>query len=515
MKKSVEYNLVAKCLLPSAGRYPDSVAMVFEGKEFTYRDILKEVSRYVAMLKKLGVKRGEVVAFLMTNRPEFPFSYLAVASMGAIALPIDPSYKPNEVTFRIKDSGTVAVIGNEQPLQRVYAVKDTLSTVRHYILAGPESAGTPLPKDVVRVKDMKEGNGKVEPCDVLPDDTAHILYTSGTTGVPKGAMITHQNLYTNAEACVKNASYVHEDRVVCVLPLFHCFGLLQTLFGPFFVGATVLLVERFSAKAVLETIDKYKATVMQGVPTFYILMLNLPELKSYSIKSLRFCLSGGASTAVEILERWKQATGGVVLQDGYGLSEATALVCRTPKEFPRKPGSLGRPSYRTEVRIVDEEGKDVPQGTVGELVCRGPLVMKGYLNDPSRTAEAIRDGWLHSGDLVYADPDGDLFLVGRKKEIIFRGGANVYPREVEEVLYKNPKVAEAAVIGVPDELFGEKVKAFIVLRSGVTATEEETKEFCAKYLAKYKTPEYVEFISEMPKTTTGKIRKVALKEKNK
>jgi long-chain acyl-CoA synthetase len=341
------------------------------------------------------------------------------------------------------------------------------------------------------------------------DDTAIILYTSGTTGKPKGAMLTHKNLYSNASDVGDYLRMNDQDRVITTLPLFHVFCLTVALNAPLLSGATLLIAPKFSPKEIFELAKEYEATVFAGVPTMYNFLYQYPESNPEDFKSLRLCISGGASLPVALLTNFEKKFN-VLVSEGYGLSEASPVTCFNPLDRPRKAGSIGTSILHVENKIVNELGEELPVGAVGELIVSGPNVMKGYYKMPEETASAIRDGWLYTGDLARMDEDGYFYIVDRKKDLIIVGGFNVYPREVEEVLYNHPDIVEAAVLGVPDLNLGEAVKCYVVSKNPNT-TEEQLLEYCREHLAKYKVPYSIEFLEELPKNTTGKILRRALK----
>jgi long-chain acyl-CoA synthetase len=345
--------------------------------------------------------------------------------------------------------------------------------------------------------------------DLNDDDVALILYTSGTTGKPKGAMLTHKNLYSNAKDTGEYLRMNDEDRVITTLPMFHVFCLTVALNAPLLSGATLLIVPRFSPKEIFELAKEYKATVFAGVPTMYNFLYQLPDANPEDLSTLRLCISGGASLPVALLNNFEKKFN-VRVSEGYGLSEASPVTCFNPLDRPRKAGSIGTSILHVENKIVNELGEELAPGEVGELIVRGPNVMKGYYKMPEETAATIRDEWLYTGDLAKMDEDGYFYIVDRKKDIIIVGGYNVYPREVEEVLYNHPDVVEVAVLGVPDPNLGEAVKCYVVSKNPAV-TEEQLLEYCKEHLAKYKIPESITFLEELPKNTTGKILRRALK----
>jgi long-chain acyl-CoA synthetase len=340
------------------------------------------------------------------------------------------------------------------------------------------------------------------------EEIALILYTSGTTGKPKGAMLTHKNLYRNAKDAGDYLKLSHDDRVITALPMFHAFCLTVALNAPLLSGATMLIVPKFSPKEIFRLAKEYSATVFAGVPTMYNFLFQYPDGNPEDLQSFRLCISGGASLPVALLKSFEKKFN-VVVSEGYGLSEASPVTCFNPLDRPRKPGSIGTSILNVKNKVVNELGEDAAVGEVGELIVQGPNVMKGYYKMPEETAAAIKNGWLYTGDLARMDEDGYLYIVDRKKDMIIVDGYNVYPREVEEVLYNHPDIVEAAVLGIPDPNQGEVVISYVVSKNA-NLTEEQLLEYCMVHLAKYKIPSSIEFIEELPKNTTGKILRRAL-----
>ncbi len=346
----------------------------------------------------------------------------------------------------------------------------------------------------------------------MPDDTAVILYTSGTTGRPKGAELTHFNMFFNAWCSLKNlgVEYTEKDVTLMALPLFHAFGQSAVMNVAIGAGATLTLIPRFDPIKAFEVIQRDKVTAFSGVPTMFFYLLNHPARKTYDLSSLNKCTSGGSAIPVEVLSAWERETG-VKILEGYGLSETSPVASFNVAFKPTKPGSIGEPIWGCEMKVVDETDQELPVGEPGELLIRGHNVMKGYLKRPEATAEVMRGGWFHSGDVARMDEDGYFYIVDRIKDLIIRGGFNVYPREIEEVLYGHPAIAECAVIGVPDQALGEEVKAVIVFKQGQTATEDEIREYCRERIASNKYPRLYQFMDDLPKNATGKILKRELK----
>lgn len=431
---------------------------------------------------------------------------------------MNPIYTSDEIGYILNNGDVKVVIALDLAIPLVEKLHTFLPKIEHYVFCEttPTSnieskigtlSGYSKMKSFSSV--IAEGEVTFNGPDLNDDDIAIILYTSGTTGKPKGAMLTHKNLYSNAKDVSEYLKMNPDDKVVTVLPMFHVFCLTVALNAPLLSGATLLIAPKFSPREIFDLVKEHQGSVFAGVPTMYNFLLQYPDGNPDDLKSLRLCISGGASLPVALLKNFEQKFK-VVISEGYGLSEASPVTCFNPLDRPRKPGSIGTSILRVENKILNELGEEVPVGEVGELVVRGPNVMKGYYKMPEETAAAIRNGWLYTGDLARMDEDGYFYIVDRKKDLILVGGYNVYPREVEEVIYNHPDVVEVAVLGIPDPNLGESVKAFVVSKKPELTTEQ-LLDYCSEHLAKYKIPSSIEFIDELPKNTTGKILRRALK----
>jgi long-chain acyl-CoA synthetase len=512
-------NLVSR-VHETATTQPEKIAYHFMGQDTSYAEFDVSVSKFASALQDLGVEKGDHIAFLLGNTPHFLISLYATMRIGATAIPVNPIYTPDEISYIIQNSDAKAVIALDQLLPLVEQAAGAFPTVAHYIIcetdpSTPEKIAA-LPasvKNKVRSFTQLIGAGTTNghPVDVDENETAIILYTSGTTGRPKGAMLTHKNIYSNARDVADYLGFSEEDRVVATLPVFHVFALTVVVNAPLLKGATILLVPRFSPGDVFKITREKEATVFAGVPTMYNFLYQFPEGRKEDFESIRLSISGGSSLPVALLHNFEEKFN-VRISEGYGLSESSPVTCFNPTDRERIPGSIGTTITNVENKVVDELGHDVPDGEVGELIVRGPNVMKGYYKMPEETAAALRDGWLYTGDLARRDEDGYFYIVDRKKDLVIVGGYNVYPREVEEVLFEHRDVVEAAVIGVPDPDFGEAVHAFVVLKDGVEEDVESLENYCRKRLAKYKVPKHIEFLDELPKNTTGKILRRNLKD---
>jgi long-chain acyl-CoA synthetase len=512
-------NLVSR-VHETATTQPEKIAYHFMGQDTSYAEFDMSVSKFASALQDLGIKKGDHIAFLLGNTPHFLISLYATMRIGVTAIPVNPIYTQDEISYIIQNSDAKAVIALDQLLPLVEQAAGVFPTVAHYIICETDPSTTEkiaaLPasvKNKVRSFTQLIGAGTTNghPVDVDENETAIILYTSGTTGRPKGAMLTHKNIYSNARDVADYLGFSEGDRVVATLPVFHVFALTVVVNAPLLKGATILLVPRFSPGDVFKITREKEATVFAGVPTMYNFLYQFPEGRKEDFESIRLSISGGSSLPVALLHNFEEKFN-VRISEGYGLSESSPVTCFNPTDRERIPGSIGTTITNVENKVVDELGHDVPDGEVGELIVRGPNVMKGYYKMPEETAAALRDGWLYTGDLARRDEDGYFYIVDRKKDLVIVGGYNVYPREVEEVLFEHRDVVEAAVIGVPDPDFGEAVHAFVVLKDGMKEDVESLESYCRKRLAKYKVPKHIEFLDELPKNTTGKILRRNLKD---
>ena len=485
---------LATIVTDSAARDGDRTAIKLDDLEVSYKQVDEGSARVAAMLKAKGVSPGDRVGIMLPNVPYFALAYYGVLRAGGVVVPMNVLLKGREVTFYLED-----------PEAKVCLAWHDFAEAAE---TGASAAGTELvvvkPGEFEKL--LAEHDPDAEVVERDESDTAVILYTSGTTGKPKGAELTHANLLRNTEVIQGLASITEDDVVLGALPLFHSFGQTCGLNAAMGSGATLSMIPRFDPGKALEIIQRDKVTLFEGVPTMYTAMLNHPERDSFDLGCLRLCISGGAAMPVEIMRGFEEAFGCKVLE-GYGLSETSPVASFNHPDRERKPGTIGTPVEGVEMKVVDEQGSDVPQGEVGEIVIRGHNVMKGYLNRPEATEEAIKDGWFYTGDMGTIDEDGYFTIVDRKKEMIIRGGYNVYPREIEEVLYEHPAVQECAVVGIPDENMGEEVGAAIVLKSGEHCDESTLRDHCKKEVANYKYPRKIWFVDELPKTATGKILK--------
>jgi long-chain acyl-CoA synthetase len=486
---------LASIVTESSARVPDNVAVRLGETELTYAELDERSARLAALLAAHGVEPGDRVGVMLPNVPAFPIAYYGVLRAGAIVVPMNVLLKRREIAFYLSDSGAKLLLAWHGFAEEAQA--------------GAEEAGAELIE--VEPAGFAALLAEQEPTPGLAEtdagDTAVILYTSGTTGKPKGAELTHANLHKNADvSCRTTCEISAGDVVLGSLPLFHSFGQTVSMNASLMAGATLTLVPRFDPAEALATMQRDGVTHFYGVPTMYGALLHHPEREDYDTSALRTCITGGASMPVEVLHGFEDAFGAIVLE-GYGLSETSPVACSNHPDDERLPGSIGTPLEGVEMKVVDENDQEVPQGEVGEIVIRGHNIMKGYWQRPDATEEAMRGGWFHSGDMARVDENGRYFIVDRKKDLIIRGGYNVFPREVEEVLYEHPKIREAAVVGIPHPELGEEVGAAVVTMEGEQLLAEEVSEHVKGNLAAYKYPRVVWFLDELPKGPTGKILK--------
>ncbi|NHV59865.1 MAG: long-chain-fatty-acid--CoA ligase [Candidatus Verstraetearchaeota archaeon] len=486
-------------LSKSAENFGEKAAIVWNDKEYSFKDLDSMSNKFAHALLEKGLTKGDRVCIFMQNSPEFVVSHFGIIKAGCITVPLNVMYRKRELVHMVNDSGATVMVTSEGNLPYVLEVRNDLKSLREIIVTSSN-----VPEGCLSFYRLLE-NGVDKPTDVrnADDDVAVICYTSGTTGSAKGAMITHSNFISNISTLSQLWELTDRDKLMMALPMFHVHGLGIAVHGMVYCGYTMVLLERFDAKKVMEGIEKYKCTVFMGVPTMYIKLLELDDCK-YDLSSMRLWTVGSAPMPVDAMEKFKERYGFELLER-YGMTETAVVIASNPLKGKRKPGSVGLPIPGVEVKIVDDEDNPLPVNEVGEIVVRGPNVMKGYWNRPQETEEAFRNGWFHTGDLGKIDEEGYLHIVGRKKEMIISGGFKVFPREVEEVLHTHPKVKEVAVVGIPDPVRGESVKAYIVLKDGTTATEKELDEYCRSNLAAFKVPRIYEFVSSIPRTPSGKI----------
>jgi len=487
---------LADSLARTAAAHPDRVAIRLGEQILTYRDLDDASARVAGLLAARDVEPGHPVGVMLPNVPEFAVVYFGVLRAGAVVVPMNPLLKAREVAYYLGDSGASVI----------FAWHGAAAEVE---IGAKEADAEAIVVDPATFGDLlATATPAFEVVDRANDDTAVVLYTSGTTGRPKGAELTHANLIKNAEVMGNDLLQLEPDDVIFGgLPLFHSFGQTCTLNTAVAAGATLTVLPRFDPAQALRMLADHHATVFAGVPTMYSALLHVADRDGYDVSALRVCVSGGAAMPVEVLRQFEDAFGCIVLE-GYGLSETSPVASFNHPDRERKPGSIGTPIRGVEMQVVGADGNELRQGEVGEIAIRGHNIMKGYWQKPEATAEAIdADGWFRTGDVGRVDEDGYYYIVDRKKDLIIRGGYNVYPREIEEVLYEHPAVAEAAVIGMPNAELGEEVGAAVVLKPGMSVTADELRAFVKAQVAAYKYPRRVWFVETLPKGPTGKILK--------
>ncbi len=482
------------------------LALVFEDRKFTYGELNGLVNQMANYLLKRGVKKGDRVCIYLPNCWEHIVAHFGILKTGAIVIPFNPMYKAYEIQYMLEDSGAETMITVPELYPYVKEVEKS-TRLKNVIVSGPPAPGVLAFEDIL--KEPRTWDREIEIDE--REDLALLQYTSGTTGRPKGAMLTYHNVFSNVRMNSNLYDYDENDIQLVVLPLFHSFGIFS-LYYSLYTGGLILLVRRYEAETVLSLIDLFQVTSFNCVPPMLLGFLQVKSPERFSLHSLRNCLCGGAAMPVEVMKRVKDLLNVEVI-DGYGCTECYGFIL-TPylRGFKYKPGSIGIPTPVQDVRLVNDREEEVPVGEVGEIVARGPIVMKGYWNRPEETREAMRGGWFHTGDLARKDEDGYYYIVGRKKEMIISSGFNIYPKEIEEVLYQHPKVADAAVVGIPHAYKGEAVKAYVILKPGMKAAPEEIIEYCRSKLAVFKAPSLVEFREDLPRTASGKVLKRVLQE---
>lgn len=526
---------VWKLLEKTASKYPENTATDFMGHTLKYKDLWSLSLKFAGALQASGVEPGERVAIMLPNCPQFLIAFYGALAAGAVVVNVNPLYTPRELRHQLSDAGATvlvildmlwpryAEIQSEVPVRQVFTtgVQDYLPFPKNILFpikARREKRWVNLPEHPGR-KDFKKALKASSPIErphpARPEDLALLQYTGGTTGVSKGAMLSHRNLVANtyqSMAWYPRASELEGKGVMLgAIPFFHVYGMTCAMNYGVAEGYKIVLLPRPEVKPCIEAIEKHGVTHFPGAPTLYVGFNSFPGIEKRKIGSIKVCISGSAALPVEVAKRFEELTGGKLIE-GYGLTEAAPVTHGNPIEGQRKMGSIGMPFPGIDAKVIDDNLHEVPVGEVGELAIRGPNVMMGYWNRPDETNKTIKIDWLLTGDMARMDEDGYFYIVDRKKDLIIASGYNIYPREVEEVLYTHPAIQEASVLGVPDEYRGETVAAFIVFKPGQSATKEELDKFCRESLAAYKVPRVYEFRTELPKTMVGKVLRRALRE---
>ncbi|MDR7300051.1 long-chain-fatty-acid--CoA ligase [Haloactinomyces albus] len=504
------FNL-ATMLRESAQATPEKACVIANEATLSYAQVDEISGRIATSLLGLGLQPGDKVAVQLPNLPQFLFTYFGAMKAGLVMVPLNPLLRAPEIAYHLQDSDARVLITFETFAEEALQGAQQADGMPTYVVNLPGSDRRPEGTRHFDELYFADDNRDIAPTNA--DDTAVLLYTSGTTGNPKGAELTHFQLFMNCTTAGELFGFRDDDIGLAVLPFFHVFGLSSVLNTTIRFGGTMVLVPRFEIEPVVDAIEKHRCTIFSGVPTMYLGLLQT-DTSDRDLSSLRVGVSGGAAIPGQAIKAFEEKFPGVVVLEGYGLSESASTTTFNVSAEQRKVLSIGKPIWGVEVRIVDDDGKELPAGEehVGEIVIRGHNMMKGYYKKPEATAEAFRNGWFHTGDLAHADSDGYLFVVDRKKDLVIRGGYNVYPREVEEVLYAHPSISEAAVIGKPDEKLGEEIVAVVALESDATTAPDEIIAYCRERIAAYKYPREVRVLDALPKGPTGKILKKQLRD---
>lgn len=501
---------LAELIADVARTTPEKPALIFQDQPLSYARLDAAVEGVANGLAARGVRQGDRVALLLPNIPQFVMAYYGILRLGAIVVPLNLLYKAEEIAYILNDSEAKALIVFESFYPQAAEAVAASPAVEQTIVVGQSAA----PAGTVSWSELAGGAPQREPVTLAPADVAVLCYTSGTTGRPKGAMLTHRNFIANCEQidAMRGFEFRSDDRLLLVLPLFHIYGMNVGMNAMLRHGGTLILVVRFEPVPVLEQLQRHRCTIFLGAPPMYVAWVNTPGIENFDLSSLRVVNSGAAALPVPVLTRFEELTG-VRIQEGYGLTE-TAPVTHSNSAGERgiKPGTIGKPIPGVDARVVDDQDRAVPSGQEGEIVVRGENVMVGYWRKPDETAEALRGGWFHTGDIATVDEDGYYTIVDRKKDMINAGGFKVWPREVEEVLFRHPAVKEAAVVPFPDPYAGERPLAYVALKDGARVTDDELIAYCREHLASFKAPVRVEFRADLPKLPTGKVLRRVLRE---
>lgn len=535
--KSIDftYRPLFEYLDRTAEKWPKRKAIEFQNWSMTYSKLKQTVEIMAANLRKQGLEPGERVAMMLPNTPQMIMTYWAILKAGGVVTMTNPLYMETEIVHQLNDSGAKMLVTVDLLWSKIEKLRDKLPVRKYFISRISDTLKFPL-NCLYKIKCMRDKNTPKVPYDnssvlkwnilrsgkdtysapnVRPEDTALLQYTGGTTGLSKGCSLSHANLGANMQQCHAMLNKLGHDReiVLGILPYFHIYGLTVCLNFPTLLGATMVPFPRYVPLDVLKTMHKLKPTLFPGAPALYMSLLQQKDLDKFDVASVNYCLSGSSPMPVEGIKQFKDIFGATIVE-GFGLTEASPVTHLNPLDGKKKPGSIGMPLPNTDAVIVDMEVGSVPlpPGKMGELIIRGPQVMKGYYNKPDETAGTLRNGWLYTGDIAYMDEEGYFYIVDRKKDMIISSGYNIYPREVDEVLYKHPKIQEGVTVGLPHKTRGEIIKVYIVLKEGQSMDRSEVVAYCREKLAGYKVPRQVEFRKELPKTMVGKILRRALRE---
>ncbi|UOR10239.1 long-chain-fatty-acid--CoA ligase [Halobacillus amylolyticus] len=500
----------------SAKQFPNNPALSFYGNETSYQELTLQTAAFASSLQNEGVKKGDRVAVMLPNCPHYVISYYGTLKAGAVVTQVNPMLVDRELEHILSDSGAETIVIYAPLLPVLEKIKSNTS-IKNVVVVQFDGDYEQAKDETEFTAFLKKSPGPPASVSIDPsEDLAVLQYTGGTTGRSKGAMLTHRNVVANVvqtNEYFKDEVNMGKERYLTVIPLFHVFGMTSCMNLSIYTASKNIMLPRFELEEVLETIKKEQPTFFPGVPTMYVAITNHPRAEEYGIDSIRVCNSGSAPMPQELMRNFEAKTGARVFE-GYGLSESSPVTHCNPLFAERKPGSVGIGVPSTDYKIVDVESgtEEMPVGETGEVILKGPQVMKGYWNMPEETENTLRDGWLYTGDIARVDDEGYLYIIDRKKDLIIAGGFNIYPRDVEEVIYEHEAVQEAVVVGVPDAYRGETVRAVIVLKEGKSATEEELIAYCRQNMAAYKVPRELEFRNELPKTNVGKILRRSIRE---
>lgn len=504
----VKGSILPHVLKKGLEKTPEKTAIIYQEKEYRYRYLHDKINQLIAGMEKyLQLQKGDVLAIQSSNTIEYILTLFACWRAGIVLTPLNPALKAEEIQYQLNNSEAKVFIYEGYVEEKAQKALKLCERPMKSVCFGKENHEADYSLD-----DLFEEQSPELPI-IDEEDLALIIYTSGTTGKPKGVMLTHKNWTEMTKMSIESLQLTENDRSFLILPLFHVNAIMFTLAAVLYQGGSAVINKRFDLDSFLPLVDRYQPTFTSGVPTVYQMLVNLPEgvEEKYDISSLRFGICGAAPVSLRLFEQFESRYS-VKLIEGWGLSEGTTASTLNPIDGKRKVGSIGKAMKGQEVKVVDDNGDEVPVGEKGELIVRGPNVMKGYFKRPEETEKTLKDGWLYTGDIGYRDEDGYFYIVDRKKDMIIRGGMNIYPKQIEEVLYQLDGVLEVAVIGVPDEKYGEEVEAFIVRKEGYDLTEEDVKEFCREKMANYLAPKKIHFMSSLPKNSVGKITKGILRE---
>ena len=511
---------IAALLAETAARFPDRLAVVFreQGVRWSWKEFANEIEAFAAGLQQLGLRKGDRVGIWSPNRVEWLVTQFATARLGLVLININPAYRLAELEYALRVSGCRAVVSAQEMktskyLEMLQTVRPQTPGLEWIIRMGEGSTPNMLNYADVLAKG-RAGSIREEPLDC--HDPINIQFTSGTTGRPKGATLTHHNVVNNARSIAQALNFSEADRLCIPVPLYHCFGMVLAVLACVSTGATMVFPgEMFDPAAVLAAVSGERCTALHGVPTMFIAELAHPDFKTFDLSSLRTGIMAGSPCPIETMRQVVSEMHMSEVTIAYGMTETSPVSFQSSTTDPldRRVTTVGRIQPRLEAKVIDQSGQIVPRGETGELCVRGYSVMRGYWDDPVRTAEVTKDGWMHTGDLANIDNAGYCNIVGRAKDMLIRGGENVYPREIEEFLFRHPNVQSAQVFGVPDQKYGEEICAWIVLKPGNDCTEDDIREFCRNQIAHYKRPRYIRFVEEMPMTVTGKAQKFVMRER--